>query len=99
MKIEISLYIGRCRGCRNPHLPSGKKVTNRNLASIEDLTPHPAPNSTTFVTDLGPLPYLINSNSIYSTTSVPLLEQVPSTLLVDDEQSSSEKSESLDVDV
>lgn len=92
--------IGRCRGCRNPHLPSGKKVTNRNLATIDDLASNTISNTTTtYVTDLGTLPYLMNGNSIYSTTTVPLLDEVPSTLLVDDERSNSEKSELVDVDV
>lgn len=96
----VYFRIGRCRGCRNPHLPSGKKVTNRNLSSIDDFANHAISNpGTTFVTELGTLPYLINGNSIYSTSAVPLVEEVPSTLLVDDERSSSGKSESLDVDV
>lgn len=86
----------RCRGCRNPHIPGGKKM--RFFSSdVGDSTSNTSESS--LVAQIGLPQYGVQRTSIYSTSPQMSFEKVPSTLLVDDEKSNSGRSETLDVDV
>lgn len=96
----------RCRGCRNPHTPGGKKLrpfqdqAERCGSSVGESSNASAASATT-VGDLN-LPAYVHVHGTSSTSrysNSPLsVEQVPTTLLVDDEKSNSDNSD-VDVDV
>ncbi|XP_046438447.1 E3 ubiquitin-protein ligase MSL2-like isoform X1 [Daphnia pulex] len=86
----------RCRGCRNPHIPGGKKI-RFFLSDVGDSTSNTSESS--LVTQLNLPQYGVQRTSVYSTSPQMSFEKVPSTLLVDDEKSNSGKSETLDIDV
>jgi hypothetical protein len=91
----LFLKIGRCRGCRNPHIPGGKKI-RFFLSDVGDSTSNTSESS--LVTQLNLPQYGVQRTS-YSTSPQMSFEKVPSTLLVDDEKSNSGKSETLDIDI
>ena len=90
----------RCRGCRNPHTPAGKKLLPFVQADRAESVGECSDTSVASLaaTDLNVPPYIIHaSTSFYSNSplSVEPVEQVPTTLLVDDEKSDSNS----DVDI
>jgi len=87
-----TILTGRCRGCRNPHTPAGKKL-RPFLNEPGDCS---NASASSLVTDLNLPSYVLHGTSLYSNSPLSL-EQVPSTLLVDDEKSTG--SEIVDVDV
>jgi male-specific lethal 2 len=98
----------RCRGCRNPHTPGGKKLRpfgagqeqGEQCGSSVGESSNTSVNSVTTV-DLNLPSYVhihgTSSTSLYSSSPLSV-EQVPTTLMVDDEKSNSEDSD-IDVDV
>ena len=98
MTIITTILTGRCRGCRNPHTPAGKKL-RPFLNEPGDCS---NASASSLVTDLNLPSYVLHGTSLYSNSPLSL-EQVPSTLLVDDEKSNSSRdasgSEIVDVDV
>lgn len=100
---ELGLFVtpcfyclGRCRGCRNPHIPGGKKL-RFFLSDVGDSTSNTSESS--LITPLNLPSYAEQMTSVYSACPQMSFEKVPSTLLVDDERSSSGRSENLDIDM
>ena len=89
----------RCRGCRNPHTPGGKKLRPFAGEQGENLGDSSNASATSVITDIGIPSYIVQGASLYSNSplSVEPIEQVPTMLLVDDEKSNSDSE--IDVDI